>query len=127
MSGTESGELLDAVRQFLRGEILPELEGFKAYQTRVAANALGIVARELEMGGGLAELDRQIAASLSLREEEGPVTRQIALALRDGNLVANSQLTSYLRKRTLLGVSIDNPKYAGLREARKRWGDIDIP
>ena len=57
MSGTESVELLAAVRQFLREEVLPELDGFKAYTTRVAANALGIVARELEMGAGLAELD----------------------------------------------------------------------
>ena len=64
MSGTEGVELLEAVRQFLRQEVLPELDGFKAYNTRVAANALGIVAKEMQLGAGLAELDAQIATAL---------------------------------------------------------------
>ena len=115
-------ELLTAVRQFLREQVLPELDGFKAYNTRVAANALGIVARELEMGAGLAELDARIAASLGLATQAGPVTRQIALALRDGTLVVDGELLSFLRQRTLLSIAIDNPKYSGLQQARELWG-----
>lgn len=41
-------ELLAAVRSFLEKELLPELEGVRRFHTRVAANALAIVARELE-------------------------------------------------------------------------------
>lgn len=122
MSGTESTELLAAVRQFLKDEVLPELAGFKAYTTRVAANALGIVARELESGAGLAALDSEIAAQLGLREQDGAIPRQIALALRDGTLPADEEVLSYLRKRTLLAIAIDNPKYSGLEQARARWG-----
>ena len=121
MSGTESVELLAAVRQFLREEVLPELDGFKAYTTRVAANALGIVARELEMGAGLAELDMQIAFTLDLDEQAGPVTRQIALALRDGTMAHDQRVLSYLRQRTLHSCAIDNPKYSGLQQARALW------
>ena len=121
MSGTESTELLAAVRQFLREEVLPELDGFKAYTTRVAANALGIVARELEMGAGLAELDKQIASTLDLDELAGPVTRQIALALRDGTMAQDQRVLSYLRQRTLHSCAIDNPKYSGLQQARALW------
>ena len=121
MSGTESVELLTAVRQFLREEVLPELDGFKAYTTRVAANALGIVARELEMGAGLAELDMQIAFTLDLDEQAGPVTRQIALALRDGTMAHDQRVLSYLRQRTLHSCAIDNPKYSGLQQARALW------
>ena len=122
MSGTESIELLAAVRQFLREEVLPELDGFKAYTTRVAANALGIVARELEMGTGLAELDKQIASTLDLDEQAGPVMRQIALALRDGTMAQDDhRILSYLRQRTLHSCAIDNPKYSGLHQARARW------
>ena len=121
MSGTESVELLTAVRQFLREEVLPELDGFKAYTTRVAANALGIVARELEMGAGLAELDMQIAFTLDLDEQAGPVTRQIALALRDGTMARDQRVLSYLRQRTLHSCAIDNPKYSGLQQARALW------
>lgn len=123
MSSTESVELLAAVRQFLREEVLPELEGFKAYTTRVAANALGIVAREIEMGAGLAELDQQIASVLDLDAQAGAITRQIALALRDGTLDADDQVLSYLRKRAQLAIAIDNPKYSGLQQARALWGE----
>ena len=123
MSSTESVELLAAVRQFLREEVLPELQGFKAYTTRVAASALGIVAREMEMGAGLAELDKEIAETVGLDEQAGPITRQIALVLRDGTLVVDDAILAYLRKRTLLAIAIDNPKYSGLQQARARWGD----
>lgn len=114
-------ELLAAVRQFLREQVLPELDGFKAYNTRVAANALAIVARELEMGTGLAALDAQIATALGLDTQAGSVSRQIALALRDGTLVVDDELLTYLRQRTLLSIAIDNPKYSGLQQARARW------
>jgi hypothetical protein len=123
MSGTESVELLTAVGAFLREDVLPEMEDFKGYNVRVAANALGIVARELEMGAGLAELDEQIAAALGLDAQAGPITRQIAAALRDGMLVADDELLNYLRKRSLLAIAIDNPKYSGLKQARARWGE----
>ena len=115
-------ELLTAVRQFLCEQVLPELDGFKAYNTRVAANALGIVARELEMGAGLAELDARIAVSLGLDTQAEPVTRQIALALRDGTLAVDDRLLTYLRQRTVLAIAIDNPKYSGLQQARELWG-----
>jgi len=123
MSATQGVELLDAVRQFLRQEVLPELDGFKAYNTRVAANALGIVAREMAMGAGLAELDAQIAAILGLDAQAGAITQQIALGLRDGTLTVDVELLTYLRQRTLLAIAIDNPKYSGLTQARARWGD----
>jgi hypothetical protein len=122
MSATQGVELLDAVRQFLRQEVLPELDGFKAYNTRVAANALGIVAREMAMGAGLAELDAQIAAALDLDAQAGAITQQIALGLRDGTLVADERVLSYLKQRTLLSIAIDNPKYSGLQQARALFG-----
>ena len=123
MSSTQSTELLAAVRHFLRAEILPDMDGFKAYNTRVAANALGIVAREIESGTGLATLDTEVAVALGLDEQAGPIARQIAVALRDGTLAIDDTVFTYLKKRTLLAISIDNPKYSGLQQARERWGD----
>ena len=123
MSATQGVELLEAVRQFLRQEVLPAMDDFKAYNTRVAANALGIVAREMQMGAGLAELDAQIAAALGLDAKAGSITQQIALALRDGTLAADGLVLSYLKQRTLLAIAIDNPKYSGLQQAREQWGE----
>jgi hypothetical protein len=124
VNGTQGVELLDAVRQFLREQLLPELDGFKAYTTRVAANALGIVAREMQMGAGLAELDARIATALGLDAQAGAIPRQIALGLRDGTLVVDERVLSYLKQRTLLSIAIDNPKYSGLQQARVLWGEL---
>jgi hypothetical protein len=127
MSTTTPAELLAAVRNFLREQVLPELDGFKAYNTRVAANALGIVARELELGAAMAALDRQMAAELGLDAQSVSIPGHIALALRDGDMVADEKVLTYLRKRTLLAITIDNPKYSGLQQARARWGATGEP
>jgi len=63
-----AGELLEAVREFLTGQVMPATTGQLAFHARVAANALGIVARELELGAiptetGLAD---QVAARLAV-------------------------------------------------------------
>jgi aminoglycoside phosphotransferase (APT) family kinase protein len=45
-----ASELLEAVREFLTGEVMPATSGQVAFHARVAANVLAIVARELELG-----------------------------------------------------------------------------
>jgi aminoglycoside phosphotransferase (APT) family kinase protein len=45
-----SSELLEAVREFLTGTVLPQTSGQLSFHARVAANALAIVLRELELG-----------------------------------------------------------------------------
>jgi aminoglycoside phosphotransferase (APT) family kinase protein len=45
-----AGELLEAVREFLTAQVMPASTGQLAFHARVAANVLGIVARELELG-----------------------------------------------------------------------------
>jgi hypothetical protein len=56
------------VREFLTGQVMPATTGQLAFHARVAANVLGIVARELELGtipqdAGLAE---SVAARLAV-------------------------------------------------------------
>ena len=43
-------ELLEAVREYLTGSVMPATTGQVAFHARVAANALAIVAREIELG-----------------------------------------------------------------------------
>jgi hypothetical protein len=63
-----ASELLEAVREFLLGSVMPATTGQLAFHARVAANALAIVARELELGQDPAagELAAQIAARLAV-------------------------------------------------------------
>jgi hypothetical protein len=43
-------ELLEAVREYLLGSVLPQTAGQLSFHARVAANAIAIVARELQLG-----------------------------------------------------------------------------
>ncbi len=63
-----AGELLDAVRGFLTDEVMPATSGQLTFHARVAANALAIVARELELGplAGDLELADGVAARLTV-------------------------------------------------------------
>jgi aminoglycoside phosphotransferase (APT) family kinase protein len=68
-----ASELLDAVREFLTGQVMPAATGQVGYHARVAANVLGIVARELELGAipeasgaGLGALADGVAARLAV-------------------------------------------------------------
>lgn len=121
MSGTCANELLDATRAFLREEVLPELDGFKAYSTRVAANNLAIVMRELELGARLREVDAAAAEQLAVISTDGDITVAVARALREGSVGPTAGLVRWLQQRTLLAMAIDNPKYSGYVQARERW------
>jgi hypothetical protein len=84
-------ELLHAVRDFLRNEVVPKLEGRERYHTRVAANVVAIVAREIETEEEhlLAEW-RRLGALLD--DDSAPPSERAALregvALRTRTLVA---------------------------------------
>jgi aminoglycoside phosphotransferase (APT) family kinase protein len=63
-----ASELLDAVRGFLTDQVMPASTGQLAFHARVAANVLGIVARELELGAvpPETELAHSVAAKLAV-------------------------------------------------------------
>jgi len=54
--------------EFLTGSVMPATSGQLAFHARVAANALGIVARELELGPARPgdDLADRVAASLAV-------------------------------------------------------------
>jgi aminoglycoside phosphotransferase (APT) family kinase protein len=65
-----ASELLEAVREYLLAAVMPATSGQVAFHARVAANALAIVARELELGAfpadkGLA--DKGLADTVAAR------------------------------------------------------------
>tara|TARA_R110000772_G_scaffold165646_1_gene277025 strand:+ start:25022 stop:25453 length:432 start_codon:yes stop_codon:yes gene_type:complete len=131
MSHTDAKELLAAVQGFLRQSVLPQLEGFDAYTTRVAANSLAIVSREIAARDDILELDREAgsrwlgpAAGASPDEENHPAARALSLALRDSRLQVSGAFIDYLRERTLRQMAIDNPRYSGFKQARQRWPEL---
>ena len=121
MSQTDPTELLAAVQAFLRQQVLPQLQGFDAYTTRVAANSLSIVSRELRGRAAISALDAAAGARWLPGSDSDAPARAISLALRQRSLAPDPDLLQYLRERTLRQMAIDNPRYSGFRLGCERW------
>ncbi|HTX47055.1 MAG TPA: DUF6285 domain-containing protein [Solirubrobacteraceae bacterium] len=85
-----TSELVAAVREFLQAELLPATEGRLQFHTRVAANVLAQVERELELG---APSDPRTDAEL-------------CAAVRNGEDVYEAVRASVVRK-----LRISNPRH----------------
>lgn len=121
MSQTDPTELLAAVQAFLRQQVLPQLEGFDAYTTRVAANSLSIVSRELRGRDAITALDVAAGVRCLPGGSGDNPARAISLALRERSLTPDMDLQVWLRERTLRQMAIDNPRYSGFRLGCERW------
>ncbi|MGR8921011.1 MAG: phosphotransferase family protein, partial [Gammaproteobacteria bacterium] len=120
-----TGELLESVRDFLRGEIAEATAGRLSFLSRVAANSLDIVAREQTLGvvADAAERDR-LAALLDADGELGELRQKLCDALRAGDFALDdARLTEHLRASVVARVAIDQPKYSGLAHALRASDD----
>lgn len=115
-------ELVEAVRTFLETKAMPELKGHTAFHARVAANALGIVARELEQGGKAST--EEVARLVALLKHEGSLedlNRELAKQIRDGKMpITTPGLAEHLEASMRDKIAIDQPNYSGLRVAKAR-------
>jgi hypothetical protein len=81
-----ASELLDAVREFLIDGVMPATTGQLAFHARVAANALAIVARELQLDQGLAAGGDAAARGSAARGSAGrDLADQVAARLAVAN------------------------------------------
>lgn len=115
-------ELVEAVREFLEQKAMPELKGHNAFHARVAANALAIVARQLEHGAqaDAAELER-LRTLLGRDGTLEDLNRALCRAIRTGELdILSPELQQHLERVARAKVEIDQPNYSGLRIARER-------
>jgi len=114
-------ELVNAVRAFIEQRAMPELKGHTAFHARVAANALGIVSRELSQApqSGAEEkarLKKLLGHDGTLEE----LNRELCRLLRDGTIGLDTPgLKEHLDRTTRDKVAIDQPNYSGLKQAPK--------
>lgn len=111
-------ELVDVVREFLEKRAMPELKGHTAFHARVAANALGIVSRELALGPkSVAEERARLVALLGKDGTLEELNRELCLRIREGTLAIEApELVDHLTRMTREKVAIDQPNYAGLKQ-----------
>ncbi|MCP3911980.1 MAG: hypothetical protein GY713_13605 [Actinomycetia bacterium] len=100
-------ELVDIVREFLRDDIVPVLEGQLAFHARVAVNALAIADRELRLGPGHQEAHAARLAALDCTTDV-----ELAARIRDGELDDRyREVGAAVREMVWDKIGVMNPKY----------------
>lgn len=131
-------ELLESVRDFLRGPVMNETAGRTNFLARVASNSLDIVLREAAVGPGLRALEHSMLQTVIDRPPTGQPTStsgdpstsgdlndsvwalrwRLVESLRDGSMPLDRPgLAEYLRTSVVNQVAIDQPRYPGLATA----------
>ncbi|MEY3940554.1 MAG: hypothetical protein RLZZ604_1014, partial [Pseudomonadota bacterium] len=98
-----STEMLEALARWIETDIKPQAKGRDRFMAAVAVNALGM-------------LQREAAAPLNVHDK----------SLSDALLAGRKSLVTpgllmQLKTQSLAKLAADQPKYAGLAAARKKW------
>ncbi len=113
-------EMLEAIREFLTDELLSTLDGRLRFLTRVSANALEVVERELVDGPAAADAERQrLLALLSAADDQDTgkatltaLSRELAGRIRDGSIdLDDPALIEHLKLTARADIAITNPKW----------------
>jgi hypothetical protein len=99
--------LLEAVREYLLGEVLPATEGRLSFHARVAANVLGMVERELALGAGQEAAHRADLERLGVASEA-----ELAAAIRAGELDGRlAEVVAMVRRTVAAKLAVAHPGY----------------
>jgi hypothetical protein len=108
-----AAELVESVREFLERDVMAATEDRVQFHTRVAVNALGMIARELTFGPGFREAERARATAL-LGHDADAVTleRELAARIRDGSLDGQlDAVRDHVRETVREKLLVANPGY----------------
>jgi hypothetical protein len=110
-------EILAAVARFLKDDVAPATAGHLSFQARVAANALEMMRRQLELApeNEAAEQDRLrvlLGIDGDLASLNAELSRRIAVGEAD---LATPGLAEHLWAVTLAKMAVDQPTYAAYR------------
>ncbi len=112
-------EILAAVAAFLRDSVIPQATPLVAFQSRVAANAVDLVARQLALAP--ADEAEEAARLRELLGRDGDINElnaAFAAAIAAGEIDPTAgNAAQHLWKTTLAKVAVDQPKYSGYRAA----------
>ncbi len=102
-----ANELLEAVREWIDRELIPGTEGRLRFHARVAANVLGIVEREIELGPGQAAAHEARLARLGVGSDA-----ELAAAIRRRDFDDRAdELRALLLESVLDKLAVANPRY----------------
>jgi hypothetical protein len=101
-------ELLEAVREWLVGEVVPTTSGRLRFHARVAANVLGMVERELALGAEQEAAHRRRLDRLGVADDA-----ELAARIRAGGLDERyEEVRDVVRASVEDKLAVANPGYA---------------
>jgi hypothetical protein len=101
-------ELVRAVREYIERDVMDATEGRVRFHARVAANVLGMVERELELGADQAAAHAAALARLGVADEA-----ELARAIRDGRLAdRRAEVVDVIRETVRAKLAVAHPGYA---------------
>lgn len=116
-------ELVAAVKSFIDDTAAPQLTGHAAFHARVASNALATVLRDLEQRPGAEASERQGLIDLleaSDDQSTAELNRALSERIQAGEItIATPGLLSHLKQTAMAQVEIDQPRYSGLKTAKR--------
>jgi hypothetical protein len=116
-------QLLEHVAAFLRDEVLPQVSGALAFHVRVAANAVDLVRRQIEIAT-TAELQERgrLALLLEMDGDLESLNRELSERIRARAIDLDAPgLLDHLRRSVLDKLAVDQPKYSAYLAARNDW------
>jgi len=110
-------EILAAVARFLKDEAAPALSGHLAFQARVAANALEMMRRQIELAPAAeAEALARLRALLGQDGDVLSLTAELSRRIAAGEAdLTTPGLADHLWTTTLAKMAVDQPTYAAYR------------
>jgi Domain of unknown function (DUF6285) len=102
-----AAQLVEAVREFLEGDVAAATEGRVRFHARVAANVCAIVERELAFGPAQAEAAAARLAGLGVADDAA-----LAAAIRAGDLDDRyAEVAAAVRETVRDKLVVANPRY----------------
>jgi len=99
--------LLEAVREFLQGDVLAATTGRVQFHSRVAANVVAMVERELRLGPAQAARHAEGLRRLGFADAAG-----LAAAIRDGRADARlAEVATFVRTTVVDKLEVANPRH----------------
>jgi uncharacterized protein DUF6285 len=102
-----TGELAEAVREFLEHDVMPAVDGRLRFLTRVAANVVAQIEREVTLGGQHARAHAERLSALGVATDA-----QLARAIREGSLDDRmDDVVAAARASVVDKLRVANPRY----------------
>lgn len=118
-------ELVDIVAEFIRVHAMPQMTGHAAFHARVAANALDIVKRELQIAPKAEnEEHARLVALLGRDGTLDELNRELCARIESCDLTLDTPgLKDHLWAITMTKLAIDQPNYSGYARALSEMRD----